>query len=252
MSVRWESPRCCRRWPSWRPSWSCRWRWCRSWGWSWRGCTRTCWTRTGTSAPGQAADMGDRDVHVGRHLWSYVDLRGKFISRLFLSCWCSTFLWHNPRQLNFQRKATWRCFALSLPLLFQSLNSHEKNYLERFMYWLICEFAAIYLGFCEEYRVVHKNLVWRPVKWMISSEKRINMRKNKKKWRYIYGGKKERNKYDGGKSQPAEEKCSDDNNHQLHHFPFGSRLRRGTLISSCTASTSDLFHSHYHFISTYD
>ena len=74
------------------------------------------------------------------------------------------FLWHNPRQLNFQRKATWRCFALSLPLLFQSLNFHEKNHLERFMYWLICEFSAIYLGFCEEYCVVHKNLVRRPVK----------------------------------------------------------------------------------------
>ena len=61
-----------------------------------------------------------------RYLWSYVVLRGKFISRHFLSCWCSTFLWHNPRQLNFQRKATWRCFALSLPLLVQSLNFHEK------------------------------------------------------------------------------------------------------------------------------
>ena len=103
-------------------------------------------------------------VHVGRHLWSCVVLRGKFISRLFLSCWCSTFLWHNPRQLNFQRKATWRCYALSLPLLFQSLNFHDKNHLERFMYLLNCEFSATYLGFCEEYCVVHKNLVRRPVK----------------------------------------------------------------------------------------
>ena len=108
--------------------------------------------------------MGDRDVHVGRHLWSYVDLRVKFISRLFLSCWCSKFFVAQSQTTQFSKKGNLAVLCTFIAIALSNLNSHEKNYLERFMYWLICEFAAIYLGFCEEYRVVHKNLVRRPVK----------------------------------------------------------------------------------------
>ena len=39
-----------------------------------------------------------------RYLWSYVVLRGKFISRHFLSCWCSKFFVAQSQTTQFSKK----------------------------------------------------------------------------------------------------------------------------------------------------